>query len=386
MSVKIVSFSSSGGAGAVARTLDQGFAKIGISSSLLTATATNLRDQPSLNPMLTAAAVIDDMVYRSPNWKSLVSVSRDKLSVILEDLTDSDLVIFRWMNGILGHKFLSLNSAIPNLVWGLDDMNPFTGVCHYSGECRGYESGCTRCPALRTIFGNSAAKNLQKKIELVHRYNPYFVAPTDWILKEFNKSRLAPTSKVTKVYNPLPDAFFTSAKKEAKFGRKVGILIVAANLDDPTKGVDSVKAVLNSFLDSENFALTMVGRASLKLRKSMPSATFLGPLGSTELRQQMGTHDLLLVPSLFENAGTVVAEAASQGLPSMARAVGGMEEMTNFGDIGYLFKTKEDLHALLDSIPVKEIARRGNLAKEWAQQFRSEKIALRYAELFLASR
>jgi glycosyltransferase involved in cell wall biosynthesis len=98
---------------------------------------------------------------------------------------------------------------------------------------------------------------------------------------------------------------------------------------------------------------------------------------------QMREHDVLLVPSLFENAGTVVAEAASQGLPTIAREVGGMPEMTNYGESGYLFNTNEKLDEILDSMSTKELSSKGLLAKEWAQQLKPELIATQYAEAFL---
>ena len=383
MTIQIVSFSSSGGAGNVAKTLVEGFSKIGLDSRLITATSSNLRANPLGSPSLTISAAKDAYLHKAPRWNSLISLSRDRHSLLDERLPASELTIFRWMNGLLGHRFLEANPDLGNLVWGLDDMNPFTGVCHYSGSCRGFESDCSGCPAVRNPFGGLVEINLERKINLADRHKPTYVAPTDWIHGEFQKSQLGQERDSKKILNPLQSRFFESQQEVVSNSNRLKFLIVAANLDDPTKGVWDVMDSLNRFLDKPHVELTMVGRYSNKLASSIRRANFTGPLDSGSVMQQMRAHDVLLVPSLSENAGTVVAEAASQGLPTIAREVGGMTEMTNYGETGYLFKTKAELDEILDSLSNKELSSKGLLAKEWAQQLKPELIATQYAEAFL---
>ena len=383
MSINVVSFSSSGGAGNVAKTLVFGFSKIGVNAKLITATSSNLRTHPLVSPSLTLSAVEDAYLHKSPSWKSLISLSRDKHSVLDEKLPASELTIFRWMNGILGQSFLEANPELGNLVWGLDDMNPFTGACHYSGLCRGFESDCVGCPAVRKTFASKVEINLERKINFAARHKPTYVAPTDWIQGEFSRSQLGQGKESRKILNPLQPGFFESQEQATQRSSHLKVLIVAANLDDPTKGVWDVKESLKRFLENPNVKLKMIGRYSKNLALSMQGADFTGPLDSSSVMQQMREHDVLLVPSLFENAGTVVAEGASQALPTIAREVGGMPEMTNYGQTGYLFKTKEELDEILDSLSLRELSSKSLSAKEWAQQLKPELIAAEYAEAFL---
>jgi glycosyltransferase involved in cell wall biosynthesis len=329
------------------------------------------------------SAAKDAYLHKVPRWNSLISLSRDRHSLLDEKLPSSELTIFRWMSGLLGERFLEANPEFGNLVWGLDDMNPFTGVCHYSGSCRGFESDCSECPAVRKPFEGKVEINLEQKIHFADRHKPTYVAPTDWINGEFQKSRLGQLRDSRKILNPLQSRFFEGQEAVTQSSNHLRALIVAANLDDPTKGVWDVTDSLNRFLDKPNFELTMIGRYSKKLSSSLPRAKFTGPLDSGSVMQRMREHDVLLVPSLFENAGTVVAEAASQGLPTIAREVGGMPEMTNHGESGYLFQTNEELDEILDSLSNKELSSKGISAKEWAQQLKPELIATQYAEAFL---
>ena len=34
------------------------------------------------------------------------------------------------------------------VIWTLHDMNPFTGGCHYSGDCVQFEIDCHKCPQI----------------------------------------------------------------------------------------------------------------------------------------------------------------------------------------------------------------------------------------------
>ena len=378
-----MSFSSSGGAGNVAETLAYGLSKIGLDANLITATSADLRSKPVEHPALTFSAAKDLYIHKAATWKSLISLSRDKHSVLARSIPPGELTIFRWMNGLLGEEFANSHSNLGKLIWGLDDMNPFTGACHYSDACTGFESDCSDCPAVRPPFKGMVEVNLKRKIQFAHDNKLAFVAPTEWMHGEFQKSRLGQDREIRKILNPLQSRFFEGRSDTGNQTRKLKLLIVAANLDDPTKGIRLVAESLNRFLNRTNVEVTLVGRSSNKLSALIPEAKFMGLLSSASVMQHMSAHDVLLVPSLFENAGTVVAEAASQGLPTIARNVGGMPEMTNFGVTGYLFKTNEELNGILDSLSNAELSSKGNLAMEWAQQLRPELIATQYAETFL---
>ena len=384
MSINVVSFSSSGGAGIVAKTLVEGFALIGLDARLLVVSSTSLREDPLGHLGLTTSAVIDQCIIKSSKWKSLISLERDSRSAMKHDLAESDLNVFRWMNGLLGRRFTKANEHLGNLVWGLDDMNPFTGVCHHSGYCKGFEADCRGCPAVRVPFRREAMLNLERKVHFADVHNPKYVAPTDWINEEFKKSKLGQGRQSIKILNPLQARFFGKSLEPRTKSSGLKMLIVAANLDDPTKGVWEVKDSLNKFLKEYNADISLIGRYSNNLASSIPKARFTGPLDSASVISQMREHDVLLVPSIFENAGTVVAEAASQGLPTIAREVGGMPEMTNYGETGYLFATNDELDEILGSLSNRELSSKGGLAKEWAQQLKPELIATQYAEAFIS--
>lgn len=135
MLINVVSFSSSGGAGNVAKTLVSGFSRIGLDSKLVVASASNLHSAPLAKPLLTARAAADEYMMKSSAWPSLISLARDKSSALATPLPEADLTIFRWINGLLGRRFLRENQFLGKVVWSLDDMNPFTWLCYHSSNC-----------------------------------------------------------------------------------------------------------------------------------------------------------------------------------------------------------------------------------------------------------
>ena len=67
-----------------------------------------------------------------------------------ETVRDSDIIILHWINRFIGYKNIEniLQMGKP-VIWVMHDMWPFTGGCHYSGECSGYEKECVNCPYIK---------------------------------------------------------------------------------------------------------------------------------------------------------------------------------------------------------------------------------------------
>lgn len=77
---------------------------------------------------------------------------------------------------------------------------------------------------------------------------------------------------------------------------------------------------------------------------------FLGPMTNANARKVMAETSILLMPSrLREGFGLVAAEAAFAGTPCIASRTGGLPEVVQEGETGYLIE-EEDVEALADAI------------------------------------
>lgn len=342
----------------------------------------NLYSEPLAHLPLVTSAALDTYVLRAKGWDSLISLHRDRhqLDKIFE--LEADVTILRWMNGMIGDFAKFEPKKWGKIAWGLADTNPFTGVCHYNSGCVGYQKDCSGCPALKPTYAGLATENLYRKRKILEKMHPDFVAPTDWMLESAEKSSILKPYAIKKILNPLQPMFFENYANVDKRGSPIKIMVIAANLDDPTKGIWQEISVMKSLDKSPNFELSMIGLHSRKLALELPETFFLGQLDSRGVLERLRLSDALLVPSLFETAGMVIAEAASQKVPAIVRGVGGMPEMTNYGQNGLIFNNTEDLKSIFHNLTKNELRERGTNALEWSQQLRPEVAASKYLNLF----
>ncbi|MDX9751364.1 MAG: glycosyltransferase, partial [Flavobacteriales bacterium] len=61
----------------------------------------------------------------------------------------ADVLHLHWTGqGLIDHADFFGRCTKP-VVWTFHDMNPFTGGCHYAGDCTGYRDRCGDCPQLK---------------------------------------------------------------------------------------------------------------------------------------------------------------------------------------------------------------------------------------------
>ena len=88
----------------------------------------------------------------------------------LPEFTQADVIHLHWINqGMLSLTDIRriIQSGKP-IVWTMHDMWPFTGICHYAGDCDKYATQCHNCPQLyKGSRKDIAYRTFQKKKKLV---------------------------------------------------------------------------------------------------------------------------------------------------------------------------------------------------------------------------
>ena len=84
----------------------------------------------------------------------------------LPEFTQADVIHLHWINqGMLSLTDIRriIQSGKP-IVWTMHDMWPFTGICHYAGDCDKYATQCHNCPQLyKGSKKDIAYRTFQKK-------------------------------------------------------------------------------------------------------------------------------------------------------------------------------------------------------------------------------
>ena len=334
----------------MARILSDGQRQQGRDSSLHTVITSNLRAAPLSAPLHTLSAATDDFLVRNPDFDSPISLFRDERTGKLQQtIGNPDILHLHGINGALSLGDIATTWPDTRVVWTLHDMNPFTGACHYSLDCQGYEGACHSCPAVRPAWQHKVMVNLERKRdELSQIKDLKLVAPSTWLADQAGRSSAMRGREIEVIPNPV-NPQFTAAETGAgnERDKPFRIIVIAQNLTDSVKDVlTAVDAFTRAGLASASAELVLVGKGGEGF--SGAGIRAVGSLPSEDLRHLLSQSDVLVVSSRAENAPLVIAEAASAGVLPIVRAVGGMPEMVALLGHGKTFTSSSELETLLN--------------------------------------
>lgn len=394
MDIDHVSFSKIGGAGLVAGHLAEAQANMGHSARLLSAIDLDLHRQPVTHPTLTMAAAVDRYLVQSDKRATQFSLYRSSLEVgTRQAIRDDSVVHLHWTNGVMESSTIkSLLMQGRPVVWTLHDMNPFSGGCHYSKSCTGFEDKCIDCPQVRPLFRNRvtvelSAKTMPRKFE-----NLVIVAPSEWLRTQALSSTALRKQNIVCIKNPISAAFFgfnDPIKLRARLGvdpRAFVAIAVANNLSDSNKNIALAVRALESAASRSlrPVELLLVGQKGLSFNSESIRIRHLGTLGPSGLADTYAASDLLLSTSKTESAGMTVIESAACGTPCLVLSNGGGDEFLQSGKIGFLAASEQEFDQTLINIVSGQvdIGELTHSAREAARLHDSSTIAKAYLQVY----
>ena len=281
-------------------------------------------------------------VMFSPQWFPDVLVSR--VAQIAPDIIN-----LHWVcNGFM--QIETLPKFKQPLVWTLHDMWPFTGGCDYNRDCEKYKESCGSCPQL----GSDKAADLsrwvwQRKARAWKNANLTIVSPSKWLADCARESSLFRDLRIEVI------PYSLDVQKYQPIDRKLARNILGLPLDKQIVLFGAVGATSNhrkgfSFLLP---ALQQIGRSAawqdrLELAifgTSEPMSPpnyglkthYLGKLGDDiSLALVYAAADVFIAPSAQDNLPLTVMEASACGIPCIAFKIGGMPDMIEHEQTGYL--------------------------------------------------
>ena len=114
------------------------------------------------------------------------------------------------------------------------------------------------------------------------------------------------------------------------------------------KGVDTLLEAFSG-LKNRNIKLLLVGEGKFFRSTSDPRIEFLGKLPNEIVIQYMRSVNCFLFPSRFEGMPNVIKEAGIVGLPIIGSCAGGIPELLNEGERGYLLP-EVTVKAIINSV------------------------------------
>lgn len=392
-----ITFSTSGGAGVVAKRLQEGQSAAGLESRLLSMTGRDIKALVFYDPLLVGRALTDFYGIRKSRNSHLYSLLRNSSSrSIRKEIQNSDEIIhLHWTPGVVSLDDIAKYSRNGSpIVWTLHDMWAFTGGCHHSMECNQYEIGCPNCPQARNIFRGEVKNAAEQKRQIFESpTNIHFVSPSQWLANKAITSYVMSKAKLHVIPNPVDCNVFKPRirpKRSAEFGINENAFVVGCSsmdLTDPMKNMRQLLIGMKEFAaiaKEREIVLLAVGGGELSGEGFQISLT-----GHIESQVKMASTyqamDVFVSLSLAENFPLTIAEATAAGVPVICLNNGGMPEIVIDGITGRVIDDESQLvGVLLDFISDTPALQKmsNNSRRHAVQSFSLESVLQKYDRIY----
>lgn len=262
---------------------------------------------------------------------------------------NADVVVLNWVNqGMMSLDDVRKIGQKKPLLWIMHDMWNLTGICHHAGSCGQYTlpAGCSHCPLLHSAAGpNDLSQRVwQGKDKLYQNTDIRFIAVSNWLAQCCKRSSLMANQKVVVLPNAFPvEEFYiepTMTRRELllpRDNRKI-ILMGAARLDDPIKGLDKAIEILNK-IEGDNFITIFFGacRNPQIFDNLKTPYKWIGPVSNPIKIHELYAHaSVVISTSLFETLPGTLIEGQAAGCTPIAFDSGGQSDIITDGVTGHL--------------------------------------------------
>ena len=400
-------YDTGGGAALASYRLFKGIQNVGIDSRMLVQTQAtddiNV-DRPNTiisNILRLSRVALDEMILKLyPKRENIIfspAMIPDRLRQKVAEY-DPDIVHLHW----IAHGFLrieTLKTFNKPLLWTLHDSWPFTGGCHIPFECIRYRQCCGKCPTLGSTNDNDISRWIWRRKKKAWRdLNLTIVTPSRWLANCAKASSLFHNIRIEVIPNGLDLKVFKPMNKRVARERlnlvvdkKIILFGAISAVHDRNKGFHFLHQALQMISKKypDEYEVLIFGSTEPSEPPNFGFKThYLGYLqGDASLAWLYSAADVFISPSIQENLPYTVMESLACGTPCVAFNIGGMPDLIEHEQNGYLAKPFEPEDIARGISWVLENGDRWKMLSQKARrkvenEFSLEIIANRYAKLY----
>jgi hypothetical protein len=317
-----------GGAGLAARRLNSALIAAGVDSTFCSPARYGYSPQsgeidfkiPVISRLWGGVYTLIQKNFHTITFFSLFSarVLRTRKLDIIARNKDTILQFHNWYNLVSQRQIIKLATSGYSVVVTMHDQRFFTGGCHYAIDCNRFVTNCRNCPRLPFAFRIFPQVNLYRTNKLIRKKHPniYFVAPSNWLKNEAEKSKSLRNQEVLHISNTLGKEISSGDIPTSKVRvnpNRIAIGLAGMDPNHYLKGgsilKELIKEIEQKFLPIELIYLNQI--------KSNSNA-------SEEFWSRI---DFMLSLSQADNSPNVIHEAKAAGVPVISTSVGGIPEL-----------------------------------------------------------
>ena len=266
----------------------------------------------------------------------------------------ADIVHLHWLEyGFIKIEALKKLSGVP-VIWTLHDSWAFTGGCHIPFKCSRYQEHCGKCPVLESSIEADLSRWVwNRKYTALKSLDLTIVTPSRWLGDCAKKSSIFKNTRIevipngidTQMYKPLNQGFCREAFSLPK-DKKIIMFGAVSSTADTNQGFDylieALRQIAGTSYKGEVVAVVLGDSAPKEPIDIGFEIRFLGHLhDDASLVVAYSASDVFVAPSKQENLPNTVMEAMACGVPCVAFDIGGMPDLIEHQQTGYLAKPYE---------------------------------------------
>ncbi len=346
-----------GGAAKAATRLLQGLTAAGIDARLHVqrkyGTATQVDGPRSLfeKAMSAARPTLEQLLFGTTSGKVNGPFSAaflpDGLLAKVNEATP-DIVHLHWVARMM--RLETLQRFNVPIVWTMHDSWAFTGGCYLPGNCTRYRDSCGKCPVLKSTRDDDLSNRIwRRKQKAWGRLDLTIIAPSHWMAACARASSLFRNSRIEVIPNGLDlNRFKPSDQRKAREilslpqDKKLILFGAKGATSDRNKGFhllsEALRQLAGDTILNDSTELLIFGSPEPEPPPNLGFKThYLGwQNDEVGLARLYAAADVFVLPSLQESLGYTAMEAMACGTPCVAFNQGGVPDLIDHQQNGYL--------------------------------------------------
>lgn len=267
------------------------------------------------------------------------------------------IVVFFWQEMLTFKSVEAIYNKLKCLfIFRCVDYSPMAGGCHFTGDCKNFETGCGYCPGIGskklndfTRFNVKYRKRIYEKIKPIVTGNGYMQTFYDrsYLLKDYDR-------RVCTYFTLDLNHFYEQDRVESRkqFGiPQSGMFVLlfgAQSLSDERKGVSYLLKALKMFHDKLNkeerdkILLVLAGKSIDEIKDRLCfEYKYLGFVKAELLPKMYSAADVFLSPSVNDAGPSMVNQSLACGTPVVSFEMGTAIDYVKDKNTGYCAKLRD---------------------------------------------
>ncbi len=282
------------------------------------------------------------------------------------------------------------------VIWTLHDERILTGHCSCTLGCERWKLGCGNCPDL-TIYPPIKEDKTFEVLEATKKWvtslNPVIVCPSIWLSNRVKYAYpslkdilVIPNGIDTDVFRPM-DQHIVRKELNLPLDKKIVLFVAEFSTKNPFKGGSILRTLIKDEAFEQVIFVTVGGDTS---SKQLNHISFPYIEDENIVAKLYASSDVLLYPTQADNLPLVVLESLGCGTPVIASNLGGIPEIIDDPNTGFLvdeFKESSAFKAVLHRFLAKNEGEIKLMREQCVQlivrDFSKKQMLKKYSELYL---